>query len=85
MNMSKTVAVLFGGQSSEHPVSLMSAASILRNMPEGYETYLVGITRDGRWYHYQGSIDDLETAIGKTMTMKRSFFHLMLIIMAFIS
>ena len=58
--MSKTVAVLFGGQSSEHPVSLMSAASILRNMPEGYETYLVGITRDGRWYHYQGSIDDLE-------------------------
>ncbi len=56
----KMIAVLFGGQANEHPVSLMSAASILRNMPAWYETYLVGITRDGRWYHYSGSIDDIE-------------------------
>ncbi|MCR5066730.1 MAG: D-alanine--D-alanine ligase [Erysipelotrichaceae bacterium] len=56
----KMIAVLFGGQANEHPVSLMSAASILRNMPAWYDTYLVGITRDGRWYHYKGEIDDIE-------------------------
>ncbi|MBO4538575.1 MAG: D-alanine--D-alanine ligase, partial [Erysipelotrichaceae bacterium] len=56
----KMIAVLFGGQANEHPVSLMSAASILRNMPAWYDTYLVGITRDGRWYHYTGPIDDIE-------------------------
>ena len=45
------VAILFGGQSSEHPVSLMSARSVCENMPEQYQLYLVGITKDGKWYH----------------------------------
>ena len=50
----RKVAVLFGGQSHEHPVSLMSVTSVLENMDEIYERYLVGITMDGRWYHYYG-------------------------------
>ena len=54
------VAILFGGQSSEHPVSLMSARSVCENMPEQYQLYLVGITKDGKWYHYQGSYQDIE-------------------------
>lgn len=53
------VAVLFGGQSSEHSVSLMSAASVLENFPQGYEKYLVGITTDGRWYHFKGEVSEL--------------------------
>ncbi len=55
-----TVAILFGGQSSEHPVSLMSATSVCLNMPEKYDKYLVGITKDGKWLHYQGAIEDIE-------------------------
>lgn len=55
-----TIAILFGGQSSEHPVSLMSATSVCKHMPEKYNQYLVGITTDGRWYHYKGSFDDIE-------------------------
>lgn len=49
--MSKlTVAVLFGGQSSEHEVSLISATTIITNMNKDlYDTVLVGITKDGRW------------------------------------
>ncbi len=44
------VAVLFGGQSGEHEVSLVSAQGIMKAMDEErYEVIPVGITKDGRW------------------------------------
>ena len=44
------VAVLFGGRSGEHDVSLMSARSVLSVLdPAKYEVTQIGITRDGRW------------------------------------
>jgi len=44
------VAVLFGGQSGEHDVSLRSAQAILRHIDrERFEPVPIGITRDGRW------------------------------------
>lgn len=54
--MSKiTVAVLFGGQSSEHEVSLVSAKTVITNINrEIYEVVLIGITKDGRWIHVDG-------------------------------
>lgn len=56
----KRIAVLFGGVSSEHEVSRMSVANILRSIPEDrYETVRLGITRDGRWYLYNGSIEGI--------------------------
>ncbi len=49
------VGVLFGGISPEHAVSLRSAESVLNNLdPEKYNIYPLGITRDGRWFHYTG-------------------------------
>ena len=49
------MGVLFGGMSPEHAVSLRSAESVLNNLdPEKYNIYPVGITRDGRWFHYTG-------------------------------
>ncbi len=44
------VGILFGGRSSEHEVSLSSAASILKALdPDKYEVLPIGITREGRW------------------------------------
>lgn len=59
--MSKTVvAVIFGGVSSEHEVSLMSAQSVLENIPSDlYEVVMVGITKEGRWLRFCGSPDAL--------------------------
>ena len=49
------VIVLFGGVSSEHEVSCMSATSVLRNLDcEKYEVLPVGITKTGRWFLYTG-------------------------------
>lgn len=44
------VAVLFGGKSGEHEVSLHSAASVIKAMdPARYEVIPVGITKLGHW------------------------------------
>ena len=44
------VAVLMGGRSSEHDVSLASARSVVEALdPARYETLAVEIGRDGRW------------------------------------
>ena len=46
----KKIAVIFGGRSSEHEVSLMSAASVIRAInKERYELVYLGITRKGQW------------------------------------
>ena len=46
-----TVAVIYGGKSSEHEVSLVSATGVVRNINrEKYSIELIGISRDGRWY-----------------------------------
>ncbi len=44
------VAILAGGRSSEHEISLASARSVLEALdPERYEAVTVAIGRDGRW------------------------------------
>jgi len=54
------VAVLFGGRSSEHAISCVSAGSILRNLdPERFEVVAVGITPDGSWVLTDGDPEAL--------------------------
>ena len=49
------IAVLFGGASSEHEISLLSAYSVLTNIPaEKYDVLCVGITKKGHWMYYPG-------------------------------
>jgi D-alanine-D-alanine ligase len=44
------VAVVYGGRSSEHAISCVSAGSILRHLdPRRFEVVAVGITPDGSW------------------------------------
>ena len=45
-----TLAVLFGGSSTEYEISLQSAHAVLTHLDrDRYEPVLLGITRDGRW------------------------------------
>lgn len=46
----KKIAVLFGGQSSEHIVSCMSVANVAEQIDTNlYDLLLIGITEDGHW------------------------------------
>jgi D-alanine-D-alanine ligase len=54
------VAVVFGGRSSEHAISCVSAGSILRNLdPYRFEVVAVGITPEGSWVLTDGDPDAL--------------------------
>ncbi|MFJ3666628.1 D-alanine--D-alanine ligase family protein [Streptomyces sp. NPDC090106] len=44
------VAVVFGGRSSEHGISVVTAGAVLKAIDRSkYEVLPIGITRDGRW------------------------------------
>lgn len=54
------VAVVFGGRSSEHAISCVSAGSILRNLdPQKFEVVAIGITPEGSWVLTDGDPDAL--------------------------
>ena len=58
--MKKNVVVIFGGDSSEHDVSCLSATTVIKNMDtEKYNVILVGITKEGRWLLVDG-VKDIE-------------------------
>lgn len=45
------VAVLFGGRSAEHEISIRSARTVVRSLdPAKYDPVLIGIDRAGRWF-----------------------------------
>jgi D-alanine---(R)-lactate ligase len=44
------IAIIFGGCSEEHPVSVKSAQEVAKALdPQKYEPYYVGITKSGAW------------------------------------
>lgn len=58
--MKKNVAILFGGQSTEHEVSRVSATSVLSHIDsEKYNVFPIGITKDGKWFQYKGEYKDI--------------------------
>ena len=55
--MKKNIVVLFGGNSSEHDVSCVSAQTVIKNIDiDTYDVILVGITKEGKWV-FVDSID----------------------------
>lgn len=60
-----TVAVIFGGQSSEHIVSCMSAANVIDRIDQSrFELLLIGITQEGHWVKTD-SVQDIKSGAWK--------------------
>ena len=52
--MKKKIAIIFGGKSAEHEVSIFSAANILSEMDKNlFEPVLIGISKQGSWYFFK--------------------------------
>jgi D-alanine-D-alanine ligase len=55
------VAVIFGGRSAEHEVSLQSARNVIDSLDKNrYEPVLIGIDKEGRWFLNENSIQLLD-------------------------
>ncbi|MCW2557674.1 MAG: D-alanine--D-alanine ligase [Mycobacterium sp.] len=60
------VAVVYGGRSSEHAISCVSAGSILRNLdPERFDVVAVGISPEGSWMLTDGRPETLAITDGQ--------------------
>lgn len=60
------VAVVYGGRSSEHAISCVSAGSILRNLdPARFDVVAVGITSQGAWVLTDAEPDALAITDGR--------------------
>ena len=71
--MSKlNLCVLFGGASSEHEISLISAASVIRGLSaEKYNIIKIGITKSGAWFYLPDAMpDDIEKNSWKKLSKK---------------
>ena len=56
------IAILFGGCSTEYEVSLQSALSVIMHIDRTkYDPVLLGITRSGRWYMFDGILDKISS------------------------
>ncbi len=56
----KSIAVIFGGKSSEHEVSRISASYVISKIPaDRYDVTTIGITKDGRWLMYNGDTEKI--------------------------
>ncbi|MGD9618645.1 MAG: D-alanine--D-alanine ligase family protein [Mycolicibacterium sp.] len=67
------VAVVYGGRSSEHAISCVSAGSILRNLdPARFEVVAVGITPAGSWVLTDGRPETLAITDGTLPAVRES-------------
>lgn len=56
-------AVIFGGQSSEHVVSCMSAVNVIEHIDRTrYDILLIGITEEGHWIKAE-SLEDVKSGV----------------------
>ena len=65
------IAIIFGGRSGEHDVSLMSTRSILKVLqqnPNRFDIFLIGITREGCWVTGENVFSDFENGLLKDLT-----------------
>lgn len=56
--MKKQIAVFFGGESPEYEVSIQSATAVIQAIDTSKnEIIFIGITKQGKWYLYEGPIE----------------------------
>ena len=55
------LAVLFGGKSTEHNISVVSATSVISTLDKSkYDIYPVYIDRNGKYYKYTKNIKEIK-------------------------
>jgi D-alanine-D-alanine ligase len=76
----RRVAVVFGGRSAEHEISVVSAGSVLRALdPERYDVLTIGIDKEGRWHRLDalpaarspGALPAVDDAGGRSVALSR--------------
>ncbi len=71
----KNLAVIFGGKSSEHEISRVSAAYVIsRISKEKYNIFTIGITKQGKWFLYSGDTEAIKDGSWENDVNNKSAF-----------
>ncbi len=71
----KRIAVIFGGKSSEHEVSRVSASYVISVIPrDRYEVVTIGITKEGKWFLYEGETSRIADGSWENDSRNRTAF-----------
>lgn len=69
--MKQRICVLFGGKSSEHEISRLSAANVLSYIDKDlFEVVLVGIDKQGNWFLTEATAQEIKTGAWETLSNK---------------
>lgn len=64
------VALIFGGRSPEHEVSIVSARFVAEQLQmAGFAVQLIGVDRKGRWWHGPGAFSALENQSNRQVAL----------------
>jgi len=76
MNNKKRVAVIFGGQSTEHEVSRFSAQSVIENLDKDkFDVVMIGITKEGKWLRYDGPVEKIGSGEWEEIAIRQRLEH----------
>jgi len=79
MTKKMNVAVIFGGRSGEHEVSLVSADFIIKTLDKKkYNVIRIGITKDGQWIAGENSLDLLTGLVAHPAKTNRAQYVMMI-------
>lgn len=68
------IAILYGGKSSEHEVSLRSATAVVQNInTDKHNVHLIGITKEGRWFlQSSNELHKIKTDKNATLSIRQN-------------
>ncbi|NNE27566.1 MAG: D-alanine--D-alanine ligase A, partial [Saprospiraceae bacterium] len=70
MQEKKRIAIVFGGRSTEHQISLLSAQNVFKSLDTNlYEPILIGIDKKGLWHYNEASEQLLATDDPETISI----------------
>ncbi len=56
------IAVIFGGKSNEHDISLISAVHVIQSISSSkYDVVTIGITKKGHWFRFIGDLEQISS------------------------
>jgi D-alanine-D-alanine ligase len=65
------VAIVFGGRSTEHEISLLSAKNVINSLDrEKYNPVLIGIDKKGKWFYNEASVSLLGSDSASTVQLE---------------
>ena len=71
--MTTQVAIIYGGKSVEHEVSIRSARNVVEHLASDFEVTTIGISKSGNWFKTDSITDHIESGSPLSLDLSSQF------------